>query len=259
LAGQLNCKAIKTTTIILGGNRMKQGIIVGASSGIGWELALQLAAQGYQLGLMARRDGCLNKLADSLPGEHFVQKTDVANAEQAVTELTSLIEKMGEVELIVVNSGVGSSERLLDWEVQRQMIDVNVRGFAAMSLTAMNYFVERGAGHLVGVSSAAAHFSGGLTPTYNATKAFASNYLNGLRSRAARSKKPIVVTTVEPGYVDTPMVEGRPMWLAPLEKSVAQLVKAINNRADHVFITKRWRYVALLLDIMPNALIRKFM
>lgn len=238
---------------------MKQGIIVGASSGIGWELAVQLAAQGYQLGLMARRDGCLNKLADSLPGEHFVQKTDVANAEQAVTELTSLIEKMGEVELIVVNSGVGSSERLLDWEVQRQMIDVNVRGFAAMSLTAMNYFVERGAGHLVGVSSAAAHFSGGLTPTYNATKAFASNYLNGLRSRAARSKKPIVVTTVEPGYVDTPMVEGRPMWLAPLEKSVAQLVKAINNRADHVFITKRWRYVALLLDIMPNALIRKFM
>lgn len=238
---------------------MKQGIIVGASSGIGWELALQLAAQGYQLGLMARRDGCLNKLADSLPGEHFVQKTDVANAEQAVTELTSLIEKMGEVELIVVNSGVGSSERLLDWEVQRQMIDVNVRGFAAMSLTAMNYFVERGAGHLVGVSSAAAHFSGGLTPTYNATKAFASNYLNGLRSRAARSRKPIVVTTVEPGYVDTPMVEGRPMWLAPLEKSVAQLVKAINNRADHVFITKRWRYVALLLDIMPNALIRKFM
>jgi short-subunit dehydrogenase len=241
------------------GENMKQGIIVGASSGIGWELAVQLAAQGYQLGLMARRDGCLNKLADSLPGEHFVQKTDVANAEQAVTELASLIEKMGEVELIVVNSGVGSSERLLDWEVQRQMIDVNVRGFAAMSLTAMNYFVERGAGHLVGVSSAAAHFSGGLTPTYNATKAFASNYLNGLRSRAARSKKPIVVTTVEPGYVDTPMVEGRPMWLAPLEKSVAQLVKAINNRADHVFITKRWRYVALLLDIMPNALIRKFM
>ena len=87
---------------------MKQGIIIGASSGIGWELAVQLAAQGYQLGLMARRDGCLNKLAGSLPGEHFVQKTDLTNAEQAVTELTSLIEKMGDVDLIVVNSGVGN-------------------------------------------------------------------------------------------------------------------------------------------------------
>jgi short-subunit dehydrogenase len=241
------------------GENMKQGIIVGASSGIGWELAVQLAAQGYQLGLMARRDGCLNKLADSLPGEHFVQKTDVANAEQAVKELTSLLDKMGDVDLIIVNSGVGSKERLLDWEVQRQMIDVNVRGFAAMSLTAMNYFVQRGGGHLVGISSAAAHFSGGLTPTYNATKAFASNYLNGLRSRAARSKMPISVTTVEPGYVETAMVEGRPMWLAPLEKSVTQMVRAINKRKNHVFITKRWRYVALLLDIMPNALIRKFM
>ena len=237
---------------------MKQGIIIGASSGIGWELAVQLAAQGYQLGLMARRDGCLNKLADSLPGEHFVQKTDLTNAEKAVTELTSLIEKMGDVELIVVNSGVGNKERLLDWEVQRQMIDVNVRGFAAMSLTAMNHFVQRGAGHLVGISSAASHFSGGLTPTYNSTKAFASNYLNGLRSRAAHSKLPIAVTTVEPGFVDTPMVEGRPLWLAPLEKSVTQMVRAINNRVNHVFITKRWRYVALLLDLMPNALIRKF-
>jgi short-subunit dehydrogenase len=207
---------------------------------------------------MARRDGCLNKLADSLPGEHFVQKTDLTNAEQAVTELTSLIEKMGDVELIIVNSGVGNKERLLDWEVQRQMIDVNVRGFAAMSLTAMNHFVQRGAGHLVGISSAASHFSGGLTPTYNATKAFASNYLNGLRSRAAHSKLPIAVTTVEPGFVDTPMVEGRPLWLAPLEKSVTQMVRAINNRVNHVFITKRWRYVALLLDLMPNALIRKF-
>jgi len=237
---------------------MKQGIIIGASSGIGWELAVQLAAQGYQLGLMARRDGCLDKLADSLPGEHFVQKTDLTNAEQAVTELTSLIEKMGDVELIVVNSGVGKKERLLDWEVQRQMIDVNVRGFAAMSLTAMNHFVQRGAGHLVGISSAASHFSGGLSPTYNATKAFASNYLNGLRSRAAHSKLPIAVTTVEPGFVDTPMVEGRPLWLAPLEKSVTQMVRAIDKRVNHVFITKRWRYVALLLDIMPNALIRKF-
>ena len=62
---------------------MKQAIIIGASSGIGWELGVQLAAKGYQLGLMARRDKCLEKLADSLPGTHFIQTTDVANAEQA--------------------------------------------------------------------------------------------------------------------------------------------------------------------------------
>ncbi len=238
---------------------MKQAIIIGASSGIGWELAVQLAAKGYQLGLMARRSGCLEKLAGKLPGEHFIQITDVSKAEQSQAELTALIEKMGDVDLIVVNSGVGNKERKLDWVVEREMIDVNVRGFAAMSLTSMNYFTERGAGHLVGVSSCAAHFSAGITPTYNATKAFASNYLNGLRSRAARSKLPITITTIEPGFVETPMVEGKPMWLAPLEKSVSQMVTGIEKRRDHIFITKRWRLVALLLDIMPNVLIRKFM
>ena len=93
----------------------------------------------------------------------------------------------------------------------------------------------------------------------SAGSAFASNYLNGLRSRAVRSKMPITVTTVEPGFVETAMVEGRPMWLAPLDKSVRQMVTAINRKKNHVFITKRWRYVALMLDIMPNALIRKFM
>ena len=56
---------------------MKQAIIVGASSGIGWELAVQLAAKGYQLGLMARRGDCLARLAGLLPGDHFVQMTDV--------------------------------------------------------------------------------------------------------------------------------------------------------------------------------------
>lgn len=238
---------------------MKRAIIIGASSGIGWELAVQLAAKGYQLGLMARRRNCLEDLAAQLPGEHFIQTTDLTLAEQAKEELTSLIELMGDVDLIVVNSGVGNKERILDWQVEREMIDVNVRGFAAMSLTAMNYFMQRKAGHLAGVSSCAAHFSAGITPTYNATKAFASNYLNGLRSRAARSKLPITITTIEPGFVETPMVEGKPMWLAPLGKSVAQMVKGLNNRKDHIFITRRWRWVALLLDIMPNGLIRKLM
>ncbi|MDG0971565.1 MAG: SDR family NAD(P)-dependent oxidoreductase [Porticoccaceae bacterium] len=237
---------------------MKQAIIIGASSGIGWELGVQLAAKGYQLGLMARRDKCLEKLADSLPGTHFIQTTDVANAEQAQEELNDLIERMGDVELIIVNSGVGSKEKRLDWIIEREMIDVNIRGFAAMSLVAMNYFVKRGGGHLAGVSSAAAHFSGGLTLTYNASKAFASNYLNGMRSRAARSKLPITVTTIEPGFVETPMVEGRPVWMATVEKAVTQMVAGLMKKRDHIYITRRWVLVVRLLQIIPDWLIRKF-
>jgi short-subunit dehydrogenase len=165
---------------------------------------------------------------------------------------------MGDVELIVVNSGVGASEKILDWTIQSEMIDVNVRGFTAMSMDAMNYFVQRGGGHLVGVSSIAAHFSGGLSLTYNATKAFVSNYLNGMRSRASRSGLPITITTVEPGFIDTPMLQSKPMGTASVEKAVTQIVRAILAKKSHVYITRRWVIVAGLFYILPNWLIRKF-
>lgn len=236
---------------------MVQGIIIGASSGIGWELAVQLAAKGYQLGLVARRREKLELLSSSLPGDHFVVQADVSQAEQAQVALSELIETMGNVELIVLNSGVGQQEKKLDWDVEREMIDVNIRGFAALTVVSMNYFRQRGNGHLVGISSVAAHMSGGLAPTYAATKAFVSSYLNGMRSRAEYSKLPITITTVEPGFVDTPMVQGSPIWTATVEKAVAQLVPAILNKKGHIYITKRWRYVAWLLNLMPKWLMRR--
>ena len=237
---------------------MKNAIIIGASSGIGYELAIQLAKKGYQLGLMARRQELLIELSDRLPGQHFVQVTDLMDADMARTQLAALIEKMGDVELIVVNSGVGASERILDWTIESEMINVNVRGFTAMSMDAMNYFVQRGGGHLVGVSSIAAHFSGGLSLTYNATKAFVSNYLNGMRSRASRSELPITITTVEPGFIDTPMLESKPMGTVSVEKAVTQMVKAIMGKKNHVYITRRWVIIAILFYILPNWLISKF-
>lgn len=237
---------------------MKQGIIIGASSGIGYELAVQLAAKGYQLGLVARRLEKLEQLSSILPGEHFIAQSDVSEAEQAQQKLTDLIDKMGNVELIILNSGVGQQEKKLNWSIQREMIEVNIRGFAALTVISMDYFRERGNGHLVGISSVAAHMSSGTAPTYAATKAFVSSYFNGMRSRAEYSKLPIKVTTVEPGFVDTPMVQGSPIWTASVEKAVSQLVTGIINKKGHIYITKRWRYVAWALNLMPKWLMRRF-
>jgi short-subunit dehydrogenase len=237
---------------------MKQGIIIGASSGIGWELAVQLAAKGYQLGLVARRLEKLEQLSNSLTGDHFVVRSDVTDVQQAQDALNELIKKMGNVELIILNSGVGQMEKKLDWPTQREMIDVNIRGFAALTLVSMDYFMARGSGHLVGISSVSAHMSSGLAPTYVATKAFVSSYLNGIRSRAEYSKLPITVTTVEPGFVDTPMVQGNPMWTAPVKKAVTQLVSAMLKKKGHIYVTKRWRLVAWILNLTPKWLMRRF-
>ena len=238
---------------------MKQAIIVGASSGLGWELAIQLADKGYQLGVMGRREALLNELVEKLPGTHFIQATDVSNAEQSQTELEKLIARMGDVELIVLSSGVGLFENKLEWAAEREMIDVNVRGFAALTIIAMEHFTRRGAGHLAGISSMAAHIFGAKTVTYHATKAFVSNYLAGMRQRAIRSGLPITITTIEPGFIKTPMVHGNPLWMAPVEKGVTQMVAGLLKKKNHIYITKRWRYVAFVADLMPHWLLRKFL
>ena len=236
---------------------MGKAIIVGASSGIGWELAIQLADAGYQLGLMARREDRLNELMEQLPGEHWVQCSDVTECEHAQAQLQGLIERMGGVDMVVLNSGVGFLEGRLEWENQRTIIDVNVRGFCALAVVAMQHFEAAGKGHLVGISSLAAHISGASMPTYHASKAFVSSYLNGLRGRVDRRRVPITVTVVEPGFVRTPMVLGSPPWMAPVDRAVRQIMVAIERKKKHVYITRRWRLVAWLAYLTPTAMLAK--
>jgi len=237
---------------------MKKAIIIGASSGIGAEMATQLSRKGYQLGLMARRENLLEDLVSNLEGEHQVMPIDLKNFEVAEQQMNQMIALLDDVDLIVLNSGVGAQEYQLDWIYQKQLIDVNVSGLVLMSTISMDYFVKRGRGHIVGVSSIAAHVSSGLALTYCASKAFVSSYLNGLRSRVRNSKLPIIITTIEPGYVDTPMVKGSPPWTAPVDKAVRQMIAGIENKRQHIFITRRYRLVVWMLKLIPNWVIRRY-
>jgi len=237
---------------------MKKAIIVGASSGIGEEMAKQLSERGYQLGLMARRIELLNNLNDELGGNHVVMQMDLQDFNDAENKMKTMISELKDVDIIILNSGVGTQEYQLDWKYQKQVIDVNVSGLVLMSTVAMDYFINRERGQIVGISSVAAHISSGLALTYCASKAFVSSYLNGLRSRARRSKLPITITTIEPGFVDTPMVKSEVPWMAPVGKAVSQMVQGIENLKQHIYITKRVRWVVWFIKIIPNWLIRRF-
>ena len=237
---------------------MKKAIIIGASSGIGAEMAMQLSRKGYQLGLMARRENLLEDLVSNLEGEHQVMPIDLKNFEEAEQQMNQMIALLDDVDLIVLNSGVGAQEYQLDWIYQKQLIDVNVSGLVLMSTISMDYFIKRGRGHIVGISSIAAHVSSGLALTYCASKAFVSSYLNGLRSRVRNSKLPIIITTIEPGYVDTPMVKGSPPWTAPVDKAVRQMITGIENKRQHIFITRRYRLVVWMIKLIPNWIIRRY-
>jgi short-subunit dehydrogenase len=234
---------------------MPAAIIVGASSGIGAALARQLSADGYKVGLVARRLELLRELQAHLPNPSFVRQLDVARPEEGMVVLRELIAEMGDVELFVINAGVGALNPSLDWQPERQTIDVNVTGFAAMANVALHALEARGSGHLVGISSIAALRGSRYAPAYAASKAFVSNYLEGLRQRCRHKGLPIAVTDIQPGFVDTPMAQSPTLfWMASADEAARQIRAAIRSRRRHAYITRRWRLIAWLLKCLPAAI-----
>lgn len=231
---------------------MKSAVVVGASSGIGRALSRLLARDGYVIGLAARRRTLLEELQRELPGRSYVETIDVTRVEEARRALQSLIDRLGGVDLIVLSSGV--SIKNPSWEEKLQTIEVNVTGFVALADVAMNHFIERGSGHLVGLSSIAGlRGARAEAATYGATKAFVSNYMEALRLTADLRGLDIQVTDVRPGYVDTPMTEGQSgmFWLADVETAARQIHAAIKKRKRIAYITRRWRLIAWLLKTLP--------
>lgn len=237
---------------------MKKAIIIGASSGIGRELAKVLSQSGYALGLAGRRADLLNSLRQELTTPSFIKCMDVSQTTEAMRHLEELIREMGGVELIVISAGVGFINTELEWEKEKTTIDTNVAGFAAMANVSIKHFIHRSSGHLVGISSIAALRGSGATPAYNASKAFVSNYLEGLRQKVNRLKLPVTVTDVQPGLVDTAMAQGDGLfWVAPPEKAAGQIYEVIRSRRRHAYVTRRWRSIAWLLKALPDYVHRK--
>jgi len=227
---------------------MKSAIIAGASSGIGRALAEILAAEGYAVGLIARREDLLLDLQREIGGNCVVKQLDISDTDRTAEAFNELVERLNGVDLVVNSAGVGFINPELDWDKERQTIAVNVAGFAAFINAAMQHFLAKGSGHLVNISSIAALCGSGDCPAYNASKAFESLYLDGLRRRVRKLRVPITVTDIQPGFVDTAMAKSDTLfWVASPEKAAAQIYQAIKEKRKHAYVTRRWRLVAWLL------------
>lgn len=234
---------------------MKKAIVVGATSGIGKELAKILAGKGYTVGLAARRGELLLALQKELPSKAYIRIMDICNADDAQKSLTDLIAEMGGVDLVIISAGIGHVNPELDLGKELETVATNVQGFTVVANVAFRHFFSRGRGHLVGISSISAIRGSGDAPAYNASKAFISNYLEGLSQKAAKSGLAIVVTDIQPGFVETDMAKGEGLfWVAPVTKAAEQIYTAIERKKSHAYVTKRWHLVGWLLKGMPNFL-----
>ncbi len=239
---------------------MPKAIIVGASSGIGRALAMEFSRQGYALGLCARRVALLESLKQKLPGTAHIAALDVDQPEQALAQLKALIATLGGMDVIVLNAGISLPSNL-KWEIESQIIKTNVSGFVALAEAAFDYFKEEhgGQGQLVGISSIASLRGARRSPAYNASKAFISRYMEGLRHVAAREGLKIMITDIRPGFVDTDMIKDLPytFWVVPVAKAARQIYQAIHHKRRTAYVSKRWNLVAWALRVMPESIFHR--
>jgi len=235
---------------------MKRVIIIGATSGIGRALASFYVEAGWTVGVCGRRSALLEELRDSFGSSVRVQEIDVADTDVARQRFADLAEELGAIDLVIISAGTGYLDDAIPWEKERETLEINVTGFAAIAHAAFDLFRRQGFGHLAGISSIAA-LRGGQVPSYNASKAFVSNYLQGLRCRASAKRLAISVTDIMPGFVDTAMAKGDGLfWVASPEKAARQIFKSLEKRKNVVYVTRRWRLVAMLLRFLPEQVYR---
>ena len=237
---------------------MKKAIIVGATSGIGRGLSKLLVDHGFHVGITGRRIDLLTELKKENTNRYYVKSFDIVDTDSIPNHLNELVNSLGGLDLLVICSGTGDENIDLDFSIEKRTIHTNVLGFTAVADWAFNYFTKNKSGHLVAITSVAGLRGNRQTPSYNATKSYQINYLEGLRQKAKKSKQPIFVTDIRPGFVDTAMAKGDKMfWVSPVDKAVRQIYTAIKRKGKIVYITKRWLIIAMILKLLPGWILNK--
>ena len=237
---------------------MKRAIIIGATSGIGKALAEILLLEDYVVGLTGRREELLQSIRDGNQERVFVKRMDVQDLSNIESVCNELVNQIGGLDLLVISAGIGEKNEGLDFEVENSVIKTNIQGFTCVADWGMNYFKKQGNGHLVNISSVAGIRGNGIAPSYNATKAYQINYLEGLRLNVKSIGSQISVTDVRPGFVDTAMAKGEGLfWVSPVKKAAEQIFKAIKKKKKVVYVTKRWRLIGYLLKAIPFSILKR--
>ena len=240
---------------------MKRAIVIGASSGIGREVARLLISEGWTVGVAARREAMLQDL-----GATAIACIDVT-AEDATQRLRRLIEDTGGMDLFFYASGIGHQNRQLREDIEISTMQTNGLGFTRMIGEAYRYFAERqeqnGAkewGHIAAITSIAGTKGLGPAPAYSATKAMQNVYLQALEQQAHQRGLRIRFTDIRPGFVDTALLKGNfryPMMLQP--KNVAREIVSAIKAHNHIrVIDWRYRLLTAFWRRIPRCLWRHF-
>ncbi len=209
--------------------RGKNILITGASSGIGRELAVQLAQKGNNLALLARRKNLLDELIPVIKTNGkkiFTYKCDVSLKEEIANTTEKILNDMGSLDAAILNAGVGLKNKIgsIDSVVVEKLFGINVMGIVYFIEALIPQFKKQNRGMIVGVSSLADSRGFPGSGFYCASKAAVSKLLESLRIELKAYN--IKVLTVKPGFVKTPMT-GKNKFKMPFLMDVKDAAKII--------------------------------
>lgn len=243
----------------------KNVFITGASSGLGHGLALELAARGYNLALAARRAGSLAEIKQTLVAKYPSCRVelftlDVQRYDDVAPALIAAAKALGGLDIVVANAGVGSTGPVGKgfFQSDRAVIETNVIGAMATLDAAVAQFRAQGHGHIVVISSVAAFRGLPGSASYSASKAAIAVYADAVR--AELFGKQIKVTTLFPGFIDTPInrnMKSRPFVIGQEKgtRIIADLIeRGVQTSTVPVF---PWNLIGALVRVLPTSIVAK--
>lgn len=244
---------------------MPSALITGASAGIGREFAVQLAARGSDLVLVARDGDRLRTLADELTSAHGIRaEVLVADlSDRAATQVVCdrLSDAARPIDLLVNNAGFGLRNAFLknDIEEEERGLDVMVRAVLLTCHAAGRAMKARGSGRIINVSSVASFIASG---TYSAEKSFVTVFSEALAGELKGSG--VTVTALCPGFTRTEFHERAELSVSGLPQAVwlsaEQLVREALADADSGKVISvpgtQWKAIVTLLRTLPRPIVR---
>ena len=231
----------------------KKVIIIGATSGLGREVALIYIAQGWKVGIAGRREAELEALRAAYPEQVSAQALDVTK-EDAPQKLQALIEQVGGMDVFLLSSGIGKQNPTLETGLELATAATNVEGFIRMTNAAFHYFEQQGHGHLAVISSIAGTKGLGAAPAYSATKGFQNIYMDALDQLARMKKLNIRFTDIRPGFVATPLLNNQKKYPMLMDAPIVALdiVSAIEKKKRIAIIDWKFRLLVGFWRLIPK-------
>jgi len=247
----------------------RAALVTGASSGIGEAYAKRLAAEGYDLILVARRKDRLEKLSEELKASYGVEAQVLAadlTEESDLRKVEDRIVGSGDLEFIVNNAGFGTRGLFFETGVKEpdRMHRLHVLATVRLSHAALAGMVARGKGNLVNVSSVAAFGQSPGNAGYCATKAWMNSFTEGLCLDISAIRSPVKVQALCPGYTLTEFHDASEIgrdhvpesWWISAEDVVDASLRGLSRGDLFVVPGRRYKLYVFILKALPGFLIR---